>query len=506
MIVSVSGASTGDYKKARIPVSTSGYTKVPVVRGHRPITSFAGLCNATFNVNGAVAESVSQYSKGGEDYLRVSVRPRKGEENRCPICGAKCPGYDQHSDGPSIWRDLDAGSGAIVEFAYETHRVCCPEHGVVRAAVPWAYHGSRFTKQFDNMATHLALWVSKTEVSDLMRIDWKTVGRCIDRAHKAVEPDLSARLKGLVRIGVDETSYKKGHKYITIVLNHDTNEVVWVAEGHGLEVFRKFCELLTTEQREAIKLVSGDGAQWITTCTEQYFPNACRAADAFHVVSWAQDALDQVRREQVRLAKSKLDAFKKKHPDLKKGDSSSLDDPCLAALFELEEAVSRLGGSMYPVRKNPDHLTENQTEIIEWIMANNKPLRRAYQLKEGLRLAVTVRNSIVADGMMGHWIQGALACKLKPFKELAKKIQNHRVFILNAIRNGVSNARVEAMNRTIKLVIHRAYGFRNLDSLFAMIYLVGSNIKIPLPNRMRPTERERREARKKRKKEQEKSA
>ena len=139
-------------------------------------------------------------------------------------------------------------------------RVSCPEHGVVVVAVPWAYHGSGFTA---------------------------AVGRCISRTLEDLEPDPSRRLDGLVRIGVDETSYRKGYKYITVVVNHDTNTVVWAHEGYGRSVFEKFLQMLTPEQRSSIKAVSGDGAKWIDQCMAEYLPNAERCMDPFHVVQWA---------------------------------------------------------------------------------------------------------------------------------------------------------------------------------------------------------------------------
>lgn len=94
-----------------------------------------------------------------------------------------------------------------------------------------------------------------------MRIDWKTVGRCVSRTLNEIEPERAVRLNNLVCIGIDETSYKKGHKYITVIVNHETNTVVWAAEGHGKSVLEKFYRSLTKEQLESIKVVTGDGAK-----------------------------------------------------------------------------------------------------------------------------------------------------------------------------------------------------------------------------------------------------
>ncbi|MGO5315127.1 helix-turn-helix domain-containing protein [Bilifractor sp. LCP21S3_A7] len=112
-----------------------------------------------------------------------------------------------------------------------THCVTCPEHGVVTAAVPWAYSQSSFTKDFDLTVAWLATYLTRSAVSNYMRIDWQTVGSCMSRALRDLEPERTRRLNGLVNIGIDETSYLKGHKYITVVVNRDTNTVVWVANG-----------------------------------------------------------------------------------------------------------------------------------------------------------------------------------------------------------------------------------------------------------------------------------
>lgn len=114
-----------------------------------------------------------------------------------------------------------------------------------------------------------------------MRIDWKTVGRCVSRTFARLESDTSKRLENLRHIAVDETSYKKGHSYITVVINQENNQAVWVHDGHRKEVFTEFLELLTQEQRERIETISGDEAKWIDLCCEKYLPNAKRCIDLF---------------------------------------------------------------------------------------------------------------------------------------------------------------------------------------------------------------------------------
>ncbi|MEI3353987.1 MAG: transposase, partial [Duodenibacillus massiliensis] len=130
----------------------------------------------------------------------------------------------------------------------------------------------------------LARSLPRSIVCKFMRIDWKTVGRCVERTKDFLEPDSSARFDNLRAIGIDETSYRKGHSYITVIVNHDTNTVVWVSKGHGKAVLLEFFKLLTPEQRAGIKIITGDGARWIDDCIREFVPHCQRCVDHFHVV------------------------------------------------------------------------------------------------------------------------------------------------------------------------------------------------------------------------------
>ena len=101
-----------------------------------------------------------------------------------------------------------------------------------------------FTRDFDYTVTWMGKYLSRSAISKYMRIDWRTVGRCIARVHEALEPDVNVRLDGIEKIGIDETSYRKGHNYITVVVNHETNTVIWAAKDHGKAVFQKFVNFL----------------------------------------------------------------------------------------------------------------------------------------------------------------------------------------------------------------------------------------------------------------------
>ena len=415
----------------------------------------------------------------GVTSLHVYLHPRKSHSNRCPVCGKRCPVYDR-SLVYHKWRGLDLG-GIMVELFSHTQRVCCKEHGIKTASVPWSYPGSRFTKDFDMTATFLAMSINKKVTAEYLRCDWHTIMRCISRARSVLEPDIKKRYDGLVNIGIDETSYRKGHNYVTTVVNHDTNSIVWCAKGHSTEVLSKFFEELSDEQRKSIQSVSGDGAKWIDACIEKYIPHAKRCVDAFHVVTWVTACLDELRKEAWRDAyadfKDKAKELKRKKGKPKKSDCAS------KKLNEAKIKATEIKTSTYTLGKAPENLTKNQAAKLEMIANTNPKLFRGYKLKEQLRLALKLSDIKDAKAELKSFFWRATHSRIQVFKELAHKIRRHEEHILNTIETKLSNARVESINNKIKLFIRKAYGFRNIQNMLDMILLGCSNILIPLPNR-----------------------
>ena len=410
------------------------------------------LCKKLLNVKNIVVESHDFYSdKDGVVHLRIKARPSAWHRDDCPFCGRRCSGYDRPVKNRKVWRGLDFG-GILVEIEADTHRIHCPEHGVVTAAVPWAYPGSSFTRDFDLTVTWLAEYLSRSAVANCMRIDWQTVGSYISRSLHDPEPERAKRLDGLVNIGIDETSYRKGHKYITVVVNHNTNTVVWVGNG--------------------------DGARWITECVNKFTPDCERCVDPFHVIEWAMEALDAVRKERWHAAHEKAMKLVNDHPQ-KRGKPRA-DDRNAAMVHDARKAASEIKGAVYSLGKVPEHLTENQKIRLNIIQANDPQLFRAYRLKESLRLLLKSTDVDQAEEDLKHWLFWASHSRIPAFKELCKKIRRHKGHILNTIRLGLSNARIEATNNKIKLIIRKAYGFRNIQNMMDMVC---SNIRVPLPNR-----------------------
>lgn len=439
------------------------------------------LLKDLLSVNYCVIESYDLVTDHkGVKTLKVHLHPLKSHSDRCPVCGKRCSVYDR-SPNYRKWRDLDSSDGVVVELYSKTQRICCKEHGIKTASVPWAFKDSGFTKNFDLTATFYAMEINKSAAARLLRCDWHTIMRCISRVREFLEPDLKKRYDGLVNIGIDETSYRKGHTYVTVVVNHDTNTVVWCSPGHSTETLSQFFEELTQEQKDSIKCVSGDGAKWIDACMEKYIPNATRCVDPFHVVTWAMECLDTLRTDIWREHRDIARDFAKEHPR-EKGRPKA-DDKDSAKLNKLNEKASNIKSSTYALGKAPENLTQKQMGRLEYIANTSPKLFRGYTLKERLRLALKGSDIETVKAELKSFFWRATHSRIEVFKELAYKIRRHEEHILNTIESKLSNARVESINNKIKLFIRKAYGFRNIQNMLDMIMLGCSNIFIPLPNR-----------------------
>jgi transposase len=290
----------------------------------------------------AVVEDVWIDERGA---VVVAVRPRARERRRCPHCRRRCPGYDW-GEGRRRWRALDLGTTpAFVEA--EAPRVSCREHGVVVAAVPWARHDSKFTRGFEDQTAWLAVNASKAAVAALMRIAWRSVGWICARVTAEAEAQRDL-LAGLRRLGFDEISIRRGQRYLTVVVCHDTGRLVWAAPGRDRKTVERFLELLGTERCEQIELVSCDMADWITRPLAERCPNAEVCLDPFHITKLATDALDLVRRAVWNEAR-------------KAGQTA---------------VAKELKGARFALWKNPEHLTRRQRLKLAQIKQTNEPLYR----------------------------------------------------------------------------------------------------------------------------------
>lgn len=382
-----------------------------------------------------------------EGTMIVAVRPR-WRRARCGECDSVQQGYDHAR--PRRWRHLGLGSLRI-EFAYTPRRVECRRCDGVRVeAVPWAAHGSNFTYEFEELVAYLAQVTDKTRVTELMGIAWSTVGAIVRRVvDRKLDPDL---LDGLRSIGVDEFGYRKRHNYLTVVVDHDRRRVVWTAKGHDSATLKAFFDELGSERCAKLERVTIDLSGAFIKAVEECAPQAQIIFDRFHVQRLASDALDEVRREQLRELRGTPEG-------------------------------RELYRTRFALLKNPWNLTAMESGRLSKVQRANAPLYRAYLLKETLAKALDYRQPLRAERALTQWLAWAARSRLPAFVRTARTVRKHFDGILAYVRERLTNAFVEGMNNRIRMIAHRAFGFHDHVALSAMIFLCCSGIvlKPPLP-------------------------
>ena len=380
-----------------------------------------------------------------EVWLRTKVRRR----GRCGRCGALAAFYDQ-GGGERRWRHVDVGF-ATCELIADARRVDCPEHGPTVAAVPWARHDSAFSRAFEDLVVHDAIVGNKQAAADRYGVSWRAVNNmCIRVAAEALgRVDL---LDGLVAVAIDEVKYKKGQRYLTVVCDHFTGKVVWAAKGRSKDTVGEFFDALGAERAAQLQFVSADGATWIRDVVAERAPDAIVCLDTFHVVGWATDALDEVRR----------------------GEWNELRRRGGAA------AAKAMKGLRYLLLRNWENLTGAQRSVIRDLQRANRRMFRAWQLKEELREIFTLP-LLAARRALDDWLAYASRSKLAPFVKLARTIRTYRASIEATIEWTLTNGIAESNNASIGRIRANARGFHDAHAFITMIMLDRAGIAPQLP-------------------------
>jgi len=393
--------------------------------------------------------SVVGVSFGAEGVI-VEVRLRR-RRRVCSTCGQM--GASVHGRRVKRWRHLDLGANRCV-IECELRRLLCRDCGVRLEAVPWARAGSGYTRDFEDVVAFLAQQMAKTPIARLLRIAWDTVGRIVARV---VADQLDERrLDGLVAIGCDEISYRKGQRYLTCVADHQRGAIIWAKPGRNAATLQAFFDELG-ERTQSIKAVSIDMSAGYENAVHAAIPHAEVCFDPFHVVALAGRAVDDVRRAEWNAGgKSKTQAGK------------------------------WVKGVRWSLLKAPENLTDRQAAKLAEVQHANRGLYRAYLLKEELRALYHLENPATAQAHLAAWLAWASRSKLRAFVKLARTIRRYQDGILAAIRLGLSNARLEGLNSKVRLISHRSFGFHGPDPLIALIYLCCGGITINLPSTTNP--------------------
>jgi transposase len=317
---------------------------------------------------------------------------------------------------------------------------------VVVAAVPWARHGSRHTRAFEQVAAWSAVEMSASAAARLLRCSWRTIGAIVARV-VADLPGGQDDLDGLRRIGIDEISYRRHHRYLLVVVDHDRRRLVHAVDGANKATLRGFFDALGPDRTAQLTHVSADGAPWLSAVVAERAPQAVLCADPFHVVRWAMEALDEVRRQTWRQVRTHRG---RNRPATGEG--------------------KRLKDSRWALWKNPDSLTPEEKARLAYIAATHPQLHRAWALKEGLRTVFTLTGA-PAVAALTRWLSWAQRCRIPAFATLAQRIGSYWAPIAATLTHGLTNALVESVNTKIRLIARRAFGFHNVHALIALARL-----------------------------------
>jgi transposase len=392
---------------------------------------------------GASVVDVSFTAEG----VLVTVRLRR-RRRVCSACGQTGRGLEIHDRRVKRWRHLDVGaSRCLIEC--ELRRLRCRDCGVRLEPVPWARPGAAHTRDFEDVVAWLAQQMARTPICGLLRIGWDTVGRIVARV-TADHLD-ERRLEGLVAIGVDEISYRRGQRYLTSVADHRSGAIVWCSPGRNSATLAEFFAELG-DRKQSIRAVSIDMSGEYQRAIRDAVPHAEICFDPFHVVRLAARATDQVRRDE-------WNAHERSHT-----------------------ATGRwVKGTRWSLLKAPENQTIGQLATLAEVQTHNRRLYRAFLLREELRLLYHLDDPALAPAHLDAWLAWASRSRLTPFIRLARTLRAHRDGILAAIRLGLSNGRLEGLNSKIRLISHRSYGFHSADALIALVYLCCTGIVIDLP-------------------------
>jgi transposase len=427
----------------------------------------ASVWRTLLGVENTVIEDV-EFDEEAEVVV-AHVRPRRAGRGRCGRCGDRAPWFDR-GEGRRRWRALDLGTVPVFIEA-DAPRVNCAVHGPTVRQVPWARHSAGHTYVFDQQVAWLATQCSKTAITQLMRIAWRTVGAIIARVWADTAADIDT-FAGLRRIGIDEISYKRHHKYLTVVVDHDSGRLVWASPGRERATVHAFFDALEASgagRCAQITHVSADGAEWIAEVVSTRCPNAVRCADPFHVVGWATDALDAVRREAWNEARR---AGNTRNHGWAEGRRVTVATGPARALKH----------ARFALWKNPENLTDRQRVKLEWIAKTDPRLYRAYLLKEGLRTVFKLPADEAAEAL-DRWVCWARRSRIESFVRLQSRIVHYRAEILASIEHGLSNGLIESVNTKIRLITRMAFGFAGPDALIALAMLNLGGHRPALPGR-----------------------
>ena len=362
----------------------------------------------------------------------------RGTEFACPHCGTASKVYDTEK---KMWRHLDFWNWKTYIHARVPRTNCKNCNKVTLVPVKWARLQSHFTLLFDAWAMRLmAEMPVNAAARELREHDtrmWRIFHHYVDQA--MAELDLTQ----VTRIAVDETSSRRGHRYITLFVDVDTKIVLFATEGKGKDTLARFQQHLLQKGIEATQIqeICCDMSVAFIRGIEEQFPTAEITFDKFHVMKMVNEAVDDVRK-----------AEQKEAPQLKR--------------------------TRYLWLKNENNLTVAQKKEFQTLKDSHLKTGRAYRLKLAMQEVWTTPH-IFADVYLREWMNWATRSQLQPMVDLAKTVKRHEEGILRWFHSHMTNGLLEGINGLVQASKRRARGYRNVDNLIAMVYMVANKMHMP---------------------------
>jgi transposase len=375
--------------------------------------------------------------------IEVDIEPRANGRPVCSRCGKRRPGYDRlpvrSFEFVPLW-------GIAVFFLYRMRRVNCPDCGIVVESVPWADGKHQITMTYMWFLARWAKKLSWTDVANTFNTSWSTVFRAVEfavewgRAH--------VNLENIKSIGIDEISWKKGHKnFLTLVYQIDEGfrRLLWVGEHRKAKTLMKFFRWFGAERTANLKFICSDMWQPYLKVIAYKAKSAVHVLDRFHIMSNMNKAIEKVRRQET--SRLKHDGY----------------EPVLT-------------GSRWCILKRPENLTEKQEAKLADLLQYNLRTVRSYLLKEDFEPFWYYVSPTWAGKFLDRWCTRVMYSRIEPMKKFARSMRTHRELILNWFRakGAISSGTVEGLNAKAKLTTRKAYGFSSYKMIeIALFHTLG---------------------------------
>lgn len=372
--------------------------------------------------------------------LDIYIARTKGSKVTCPVCGKECSVHDSKE---RTWRHLNF-------FQYKAFIHCkvprcdCNDHGVKQVEVPWTRQGAGFTLLFEAFIMVLVKDMPVNAIAKLIGINSDSIWRIID--HYVAEAYDSIDFSDVTTIGLDETSSKRGHKYITLFVDLYKSKVLYATEGKDASTIKSFKETFENHNGNvsSVENISCDMSPAFIKGVNNHFPDADITFDKFHVIKRINEAVDNVRREELK-------------------------------------ANDILKSTRYIWLKNPKNLTIKQQEQMQPLSKMNLKTLRAYNIKLKLQEFYEINDKAAALSHLKKWFFWATHSRLEPMKEAAYFIKRHWDGIVKYTTTKITNGVLEGINSIIQAVKRRARGYGTTKHFISMVYLVCSDLEFNLP-------------------------